>query len=619
MKRAFDLVAVIAAAPLVLAVVAVVALVSLAVQGRPVLFFQERAGKNGKSFRMFKFRTMRPGEESDGERLTKFGRFLRSTSLDELPELWNVLKGEMSLVGPRPLPVRYLPRYSPQQARRHEVTPGITGWAQVNGRNSISWEEKFRLDVEYVDNRSFFFDLKILFLTVAQVFLRRGISHEGSDTMEEFIVKRAVLALVFLGLTASGATYKVDIDRASGLYRCGEKATFTVRLLSADNLDPNGQACVQLDNFGTSVLTNLPFCIASTGVAFTVSGTLDEPGFLRLSLPSTRDGRSDPFVFSVGFEPEKIVKGSPRPCDFDEYWAGERERLEREVPLDAQIVRVPERCTSDFDYYRISFATFGRRVHGYMSIPTDRSKAPFPVDFGVNAAGFGSWTNNMEGDKDSIRVQFSVYPFPPHWKWNENGLVSQYKMMNDELRSKYGASSYNHAGITDSREAYFFHSVLLGIDRAVNWLAARPDVDISHFRYQGTSQGGGFGLYLCGLNRAFTRAVFYVPAIADTMGYLKGRESGWPRIVENNSSLPSRRSAAEKWAPYFDGANFASRIYCPVRIAVGFSDTTCPPCAVYAAYNEIRSTDKGIVHGIGMTHSCSQRFYKELGDWVKAR
>jgi lipopolysaccharide/colanic/teichoic acid biosynthesis glycosyltransferase len=135
---------------------------------------------------MIKFRTMRSGEGSDGERLTRFGRFLRSTSLDELPELWNVINGDMSLVGPRPLPVRYLPLYSPEQSRRHEVRPGITGWAQVNGRNSISWERKFRFDVEYVDNRSFLFDLKILFLTVAQVFLRRGISHEGSDTMEEF-------------------------------------------------------------------------------------------------------------------------------------------------------------------------------------------------------------------------------------------------------------------------------------------------------------------------------------------------------------------------------------------------------------------------------------------------
>jgi cephalosporin-C deacetylase-like acetyl esterase len=390
-----------------------------------------------------------------------------------------------------------------------------------------------------------------------------------------------------------------------------------VRLLSTDNLAPEGKKFAQLDNFGTSVLTNLPFNVDTTGVAFTVSGTLTEPGFLRLTLPPTENGRNDPFVFSVGFEPEKIVKGSPSPVDFDRFWADEKARLAREVPLDPIVVRVPERSTADFNFYRISFATFGRRVHGYMSVPADRSKAPFPVDFGVNAAGFGDWTNEMQGEKDSIRVQFSVYPFPPDWKWRENGLEAKYKAMDAAVRAKYATPRYCHAGIAEAREEYFFHSVILGIDRAVDWLAARPDVDRSNFRYEGTSQGGGFGFYLCGLNRTFTRAVFYVPAITDTMGYLKGRDSGWPKIVENNSSTPARRAAAERWAPYFDGANFASRIVCPVRVTVGFSDTTCPPCAVYAAYNEIKSADKAIVNGIGMTHSCFGRFYKTLGKWVK--
>lgn len=186
MKRAFDLISTIAAAPIALPLVALTALVSLIAQGRPVFFPQVRAGKGGKAFTMYKFRTMRPGEGGDAERLTGFGRWLRSTSLDELPELWNVVKGEMSLVGPRPLPVRYLPRYSPRQMRRHDVLPGITGWAQVNGRNSLDWDEKFRLDVEYVENRSFALDLKILFMTLAQVFRRSGISHAGSETMEEF-------------------------------------------------------------------------------------------------------------------------------------------------------------------------------------------------------------------------------------------------------------------------------------------------------------------------------------------------------------------------------------------------------------------------------------------------
>ena len=161
--------------------------------GKPVLFRQKRPGINGNIFEMLKFRSMKDsydenGDElSDTDRLTAFGIKLRASSLDELPGLWNVLKGDMSLVGPRPLLVEYLPLYSPEQARRHEVRPGITGWAQVNGRNALSWEEKFKLDVWYVNNQSFGLDLKILFLTVKKVFIQEGISAEGEVTMSKFL------------------------------------------------------------------------------------------------------------------------------------------------------------------------------------------------------------------------------------------------------------------------------------------------------------------------------------------------------------------------------------------------------------------------------------------------
>lgn len=160
--------------------------------GSPVLFRQIRPGLNGRPFEMIKFRTMRDAVDSNGQplpdedRLTPFGRWLRSTSMDELPELWNVLRGDMSLVGPRPLLMEYLPLYSPEQARRHEVRPGITGWAQVNGRNAISWEEKFKLDVWYVDNHNLWLDIKILYLTVRKVFARDGISAQGEATMPKF-------------------------------------------------------------------------------------------------------------------------------------------------------------------------------------------------------------------------------------------------------------------------------------------------------------------------------------------------------------------------------------------------------------------------------------------------
>ena len=160
--------------------------------GEPVFFTQERPGKDGKPFKMIKFRSMRDAVDKDGnplpdsERLTPFGKKLRATSLDELPERWNVLKGEMSLVGPRPLLMSYLPLYNEFQNRRHEMRPGVTGWAQVNGRNALSWDEKFAHDIWYIDHYSFWLDMKILFLTVKKVFIKEGISAEGEATMPYF-------------------------------------------------------------------------------------------------------------------------------------------------------------------------------------------------------------------------------------------------------------------------------------------------------------------------------------------------------------------------------------------------------------------------------------------------
>lgn len=191
-KRAFDLLLVLSALLLLWPLLLALAALLWVCHGRPVLFRQQRPGFRGRPFLMHKFRTMNQARDAQGnllpdeQRLTSFGRFLRTSSLDELPELLNVLKGEMSLVGPRPLLMEYLPRYTPEQARRHEVKPGITGWAQVNGRNAISWEEKFKLDVWYVDHHTLWLDLKILVLTVIQVFQRKGISAAGHATMPAF-------------------------------------------------------------------------------------------------------------------------------------------------------------------------------------------------------------------------------------------------------------------------------------------------------------------------------------------------------------------------------------------------------------------------------------------------
>jgi lipopolysaccharide/colanic/teichoic acid biosynthesis glycosyltransferase len=193
MKRSFDVAVAVLALALLSPVIAAVAIANALFIGRPVFFTQLRPGIGGKPFRMVKFRTMRDLRDvvgrplPDVQRITALGEFLRRTSLDELPGLYNVLKGDMSLVGPRPLLMVYLERYNPFEARRHEVRPGITGWAQINGRNALTWPEKFALDVWYVDNRSFLLDLRILALTVIRVLRREGVSAAGEATMPEFL------------------------------------------------------------------------------------------------------------------------------------------------------------------------------------------------------------------------------------------------------------------------------------------------------------------------------------------------------------------------------------------------------------------------------------------------
>jgi len=206
-----------------------------------------------------------------------------------------------------------------------------------------------------------------------------------------------------------------------------------------------------------------------------------------------------------------------------------------------------------------------------------------------------------------------VYPFEPQYDFEKPEAKAYYDRMNAEAKAKWGCDKYSQGGITESREAYFYYPVILGIDRVVDWVAARDDVDRTNFRYQGTSQGGGMGLALTALNHTFTKASFKVPAITDTMGYLKGRQSGWPSITEKNKN--ELKATVEKNAPYFDGANFASRVKCPVMVLVGFGDTTCAPCAVYAAYNELKC-EKEILYGAGMGHKCYPELSKKVEEWM---
>lgn len=424
-----------------------------------------------------------------------------------------------------------------------------------------------------------------------------------------------IIVLLFLlcasfGMEAEPLVFSISNDHTNLLYTCQAYAHFYVTVKTAGGETPtNGIVHAKLDNFGSTVFSTEDWSLAETNT-FSLTGRLSEPGFLRLTL--TAEGTPEK-VWSVGYEPEKIRKGSPSPTDFDEFWAAAKKRIAEEIPLDLQLKRLETFCTSKYDFYQLSVATYGRRVYGLMSVPKESGR--YPVNFGISAAGFGQWTNTVETRPHTVCVQMSVYPFAMDPNWKSNRTEEElYNPFQGEMRKRYGTECWQ-AGLAKSREDYFYYPVILAYDRIVDWLLDQPYVDPARLRYQGTSQGGGLGLMLTALNPHFACAAFYVPALTDVLGCLKGRNSGWPFLIESYETAEAKE-AVRNFAPYFDAANFASRITCPVRFAVGFADTTCSPAAVYATFNELRVSDKVIRAGFGMTHGCFSEFYREWGDWT---
>lgn len=426
--------------------------------------------------------------------------------------------------------------------------------------------------------------------------------------------RMALMWGVALPLLALAQSVEISADRAEAVYACGETATFTVRALGADGqLLKAGRVNVALSNFGPQSVTNAAFDLEA-GNPVTCSGTLREPGFLKC-VATAKLGKEVRGVCGAAYEPGKIAAGSERPADFDAFWDAAVKRLDAEVPADARAERLDAFCNEKHECFRVSFATFDNlRVYGFLSVP--KGAGPFPVEVNVPGAGPGVVSPNTGmADRGFIYLVMNVHPFEP--AADAEGQKALYAEQDKRLQALYGAPLYCQAGAA-SRETYFYYRVILGINRAVNWLAARPDVDKARFGYGGTSQGGGFGFILCGLNKTFTKGVIHVPAITDLLGFQKGRDSGWPKLIEG--VRPEDKAAATRVAPYFDGAHFAARITCPVRVSVGFIDETCPPAAVYSGYNALRVKDKAIVHGIGMPHKVFPQFYKQLdNDWLRAK
>ncbi len=409
--------------------------------------------------------------------------------------------------------------------------------------------------------------------------------------------------------TDAKTVFTVAADRPDCRYDVGAKVVYTVTATDEKGAPLKaGKVTWSLDNFGSDVIAPRTEVDLAAGNPFRVEGSLPYPGFLRLNLKAA-NGSSR--VWSVAVAPERVKASSPRPADFDTFWDDAMAKLEREVPLDPQLERVEEKSQGAFDYYNVSFATFGGRVYGFFTAPKDRSKK-YPALMTVPGAGpyhNGSWY----GSDKRVSLMVNVLPFKPDR--DNKTFTADYEVWEKAVTAKFGVHGcYGTAGIAVSREAYVYYSILLGINRAVNWLAERPEVDRTRIGYYGGSQGGAFGYFLLGLNRNFARGAMYVPAMAEHLAWRQKRQPTWPALL---SAQPAEgRAEAEKNAPYFDIVHFAPRIRVPVRTAVGLSDTTCPPAGGWCAFNALASPDKRMTTVPGMTHKTDSTLERDLFAWV---
>lgn len=400
---------------------------------------------------------------------------------------------------------------------------------------------------------------------------------------------------------------KIETDRIDGLYAAGETATVSIQAKDPAGV-PSRSGCVDVavDNFGDVIVTNL---VADFSVAnpFTFRVARSDPGFLRV--------RASNVVCGIGFDVGRIAPGTPNPADFARFWREAIAKYDREIPSVPEVRVDAELSDAAWIVERVAFAApGGRKVYGFVSRER-AAKGRLPGRVEISAAGYGTWSQAPSKNPGRITLKMTVYPFEPDVKLGKKDL---YEAGNTNALKRWGVPRYCIGGISESREAFFFYPVILANNRAIDWFAARADVDASKIDYSGTSQGGGLGLAAMALNGHFARGCVFVPALTDLLGYKAGRrKSGWPELVENHPA--AARSSVERNAPYFCGVNFARMIRIPIRFCVGHVDVTCPPADVYAAYNACSSADKGILGGIGMTHSAFGDYYGYLDAWSRGR
>ena len=430
--------------------------------------------------------------------------------------------------------------------------------------------------------------------------------------MRQNVKKNSALFVVLLAavclrtLVAAPASKEPGIvvdpraDRPEAVYKCGETATFAINVTRDGKPLAEGDLTVTLTLDGGRKIEAKTIALGA-GPAV-ISGTLKEPGFLSCAAILRAEGKAHYGYAGAAFEPERIQPAAVMPDDFDAFWAAGRARVDK-VPIDVQLTPLPKYTNDRQESFKISMANIDNtRIYGYLSVPKGK-KPPFPAYVTVSSAGLGKPRGPVTGyaARGVLTLAMGVHP-------HDLGLPGEeyVKLGKGELKG------YTYKGAPDA-EKYYFRRAILGIDRAVRYLLSRPDWDRKHLVYYGSSQGGGFGLILAGLNPQMTAAAMNVPALCDHGGYRANRSPGWPKLVLRAPA--DRREAYAKMAEYFDAVNFARKIRCPVIVSVGFIDRTCAPSSVYSAYNVI-DAPKRIFNGPKTGHGTPRAFGKYLYPWL---
>ena len=407
-----------------------------------------------------------------------------------------------------------------------------------------------------------------------------------------FVVGLAALLLSVDAAPEEGVVLQVLPDRDAPVYQCGETVTFSIKATQDGKPLTKGNVTVVLTLDGAKRISQQ---IATLGEEpATVTATREEPGFLSCDVSMHRDSRNGHTV--VAFEPEHMKPAAIMPEDFDEFWAAGRKRIDA-IPMDLQLTPLPEYSNAQQESFKISLANIDNtRIYGYLSVPKGR-KGPFPAIVSVPGVGVGepSGPNREYAAAGSLSLYMGVHT-------HDLGLPREEY---DKLRAG-PLAAYSHIGAPDLEE-FFFRRAILGIDRAVRYVTSRPDWDGKHLVYHGTSQGGGMGLILAGLNPSFTAAAVNVPSLCEYNAQRLGRGSNGVQLLVH--APEAQKGQYAKMADYFDAVNFARKIRCPVIMSVGYFDTSCPPWTVYPAYNVIEAPKRmfpGYRGGHGVPHELRQ-------------